>query len=142
MQNFGEDSKPLTFDVETAEAEEQVPEVSTLDAAEAQVSEPQTLKKVDPPKQDEFLWAWKVSTIPCPIKILILIVMYSTGFTARAGDFQTHILFVVLTFSDPKIISRSVNDYIAVWPMGHHIHHRRDVLRSVMIVLMVCLVIF
>jgi len=47
--NLGEDAKPLAFDTEEAQ-----PEAAS---GEDESAGPST--KVGPPKQDEYLWAWK-----------------------------------------------------------------------------------
>ncbi|KAG5647517.1 hypothetical protein DXG03_009454 [Asterophora parasitica] len=64
VQNYGEAPKPLTFDVDPFEVDEEEKtekdennnETSADDAAE---STPKPRKPVVPPKTDEFLWAWK-----------------------------------------------------------------------------------
>lgn len=69
MRNFGEEPKPLEFDVDPFEVEEKhdepstdksTDEVPTDEASSSSVQEP---KAIVPPKQDEFLWAWKVCTL-------------------------------------------------------------------------------
>ncbi|TFK39912.1 anticodon-binding protein [Crucibulum laeve] len=58
VQNYGEVSKPLAFDSEPFE------EPSDTPAMEAPLEDPAP-SKVIPPKQDEFIWAWKVCTSVC-----------------------------------------------------------------------------
>ena len=48
---FGEEPQPLVIDSHSALAEAKEPEDQTS---------PETPKKIVPPKQDEFIWAWKV----------------------------------------------------------------------------------
>lgn len=50
VYNYGEDAKPLAFDTPPT----QEGEASTGPSEEA------APKKTIPPKQDEFIWAWKV----------------------------------------------------------------------------------
>jgi ribosome production factor 1 len=57
VQNFGEEPKPLAFDVEPTEIEEKGPE-----ACEA-IPKLQASTQIHPPKQAEFLWAWKVRSL-------------------------------------------------------------------------------
>ncbi|RDB23659.1 Ribosome production factor 1 [Hypsizygus marmoreus] len=54
--NFGEQPKPLEFDVDPFEMEEKREESPTAEAEEPPSAEP---LKVVPPKSDEYLWAWK-----------------------------------------------------------------------------------
>lgn len=58
VQNFGEEPKPLAFDVEPSEVEEK-------DASAKDSTEP-ALGPVIPPKTDEYLWAWKVHLVFLP----------------------------------------------------------------------------
>jgi ribosome production factor 1 len=51
VYNYGEDAKPLAFDTLPTEGVE----------ASTGPSEEAVPKKTIPPKQDEFIWAWKVS---------------------------------------------------------------------------------
>lgn len=60
VRNFGEEPKPLEFDVEPFEMEEKVDELPMDDASTSNAKQP---KAIVPPKQDEFLWAWKVRTL-------------------------------------------------------------------------------
>lgn len=87
MQDFGEELKALTFDEGTDEKlEETASSGQELDALPSDDS-----KKVAPPKQDEYLWAWKVrilasQAVHCIIHDVVL---------AGVRDHKTHILLVV-----------------------------------------------
>ncbi|KAF9446890.1 Brix-domain-containing protein [Macrolepiota fuliginosa MF-IS2] len=66
VQNFGEDAKPLTFDMEDdpfEEEEKQKEKQDEQENGEADQEESkvptQPTKKVVPPKQDEYIWQWK-----------------------------------------------------------------------------------
>lgn len=74
VQRFGEDPKPLVFEVDNKEEEEGLLEEEPNAAAapepdneeaEAGDQPPGPPKPVVPPKTDEYLWAWKVR-ISCP----------------------------------------------------------------------------
>ncbi len=81
VQNFGEDAKPLTFDTEIdpfedhteGQKEKQSENGDETDAeSEIPASLPQ-LPKVVPPKQDEYIWQWKVrSVIPASVIFLLI----------------------------------------------------------------------
>lgn len=82
--NYGEDAKPIEFDVEAAsaqEAEGQAPKEQDEDAA----VKPPT--KTIPPKQEEVIWAWKVCSLMLPPSL------FTNLFTlAGTGDKQKNIL--------------------------------------------------
>lgn len=60
MQNFGEEPQALDFDIMEPTEDEQKKDTGK---GETSQDAPQLKQKVVPPKQDEFLWAWKVFTI-------------------------------------------------------------------------------
>lgn len=68
VQNFGEDAKPLTFDIENdpfeeqaeARKEEQNEQGDEADVESETAASSPRLPKVVPPKQDEYIWQWKV----------------------------------------------------------------------------------
>lgn len=76
VQRFGDAPKPLTFEADSKEADE---EEGTLEGEREEGSAPQTEgteteavsapsgppQPVIPPATDEYLWAWKVRTLFC-----------------------------------------------------------------------------
>lgn len=76
VQNFGEAPKPLEFDAEPP----------AEPAEEAQTDTP--VAKTQPPKQDEYLWIWKVWFEICRFILRSFVSYYS----ARVGDFEEDIL--------------------------------------------------
>ena len=82
MQSFGEEPRPLAFDVEPSEVEEK-------DASENQTKP--IPGPVLPPKTDEYLWAWKVHLVFFRDDTEL------TRFylhTARTGNYETDIFLV------------------------------------------------
>ena len=74
MQDFGADPEPLKFDGdEPDKVEEPVLDVESTDVD----SEIMKKKQVIPPKQDEFLWAWKVRRFFTTTQLYLMIVLSS-----------------------------------------------------------------
>lgn len=62
VKNFGEEPQGLAFDSELLQTGDETPSEDTTAGTTS------TPKKVVPPKQDEFIWAWKVRLLhrgPC-----------------------------------------------------------------------------
>lgn len=102
VQNFGEDAKPLTFDTEDDPFEEQPDEQKQKQNEQGNGKEEteetgppaRPVKKVVPPKQDEYIWQWKVGF---RFDLLNLRLTFSLH-TARVRDHPSDILFVILCF--------------------------------------------
>lgn len=77
VQNFGEQPQPLAFDSDPTETEPK-------EAASEQIP-----KKVVPPKQDEYIWTWKVC-----LSSLLMTASHSFRLSAGIGDNKTHFLLV------------------------------------------------
>ena len=97
MKNLGEVAKDLEFDV-FEEPEEQKKDASK-EASNAEESmegveeQPTDTKKTLPPKEDEYLWVWKV----CLVLFSLFILEVSSNLNvAGARDYQAYFLFVVL----------------------------------------------
>lgn len=63
VKHFGEEPKPLTFDLDAGKGEQDDEEAPTLDEEKSKEDQDNASTKVVPPKQDEFLWAWKVGIV-------------------------------------------------------------------------------
>jgi len=57
VHRFGEEAQPLEFDIPSTTEEGEQDKV----LAPEHKPQPEKQKKTIPPKQDEFIWAWKVS---------------------------------------------------------------------------------
>ena len=77
MQNFGEQPQPLAFDSDPTQTEPK-------EAASEQIP-----KKVVPPKQDEYIWTWKVC-----LSSLLTTAFHSFRLSAGIGDNKAHFLLV------------------------------------------------
>jgi hypothetical protein len=77
VQNFGEQPQPLAFDSDPTETEPK------------ETASEQIPKKVVPPKQDEYIWTWKVC-----LSSLLTTAFHSSRLSAGIGDNKTHFLLV------------------------------------------------
>jgi hypothetical protein len=60
VQRFGEDPKPLMFEVGSQEEEEGTLESEGAAEPEVDAKVPGPPEPVAPPQTDEYMWAWKV----------------------------------------------------------------------------------
>lgn len=88
MTHFGEAPKTLDFDIDEEE-EETVPSADPV----VQDHQPQVSKPIIPPKQDEFLWQWKVRHFRFFYDLSL-----SNRLPARVGDDKTYIFLVVESY--------------------------------------------
>jgi hypothetical protein len=100
VQNFGEQPQPLTFDSDPTETEPK-------EAASEQIP-----KKVVPPKQDEYIWTWKVC-----LSSLLTAASHSFRLSAGIGDNKTYFLLVTFRL---LVITKQISDTCPFFGANFH----------------------